>query len=78
MRKSQPNVRRVSRRRFLARGGLVLGGALGLRIFPTAAYGATQRSGRIVAAVSERMLVLDPADHYSISATSVLRHIFDP
>jgi ABC-type transport system substrate-binding protein len=24
------------------------------------------------------MLVLDPADHYSISATSVLRHIFDP
>jgi len=78
MRKSQPNVRRVSRRRFLARGGLVLGGALGLRIFPTASYGATQRSGRIVAAVSERMLVLDPADHYSISATSVLRHIFDP
>src|SRR5438309_2139486 len=74
----QPNVRRVSRRRFLARGGLVLGGALGLRLSPTVAYGATQRSGRIVAAVSERMLVLDPADHYSISTTSVLRHVFDP
>ena len=24
------------------------------------------------------MLTLDPANHYSISATSVLRHIYDP
>src|SRR5262249_2717856 len=31
-----------------------------------------------VAGLSERMLTLDPANHYSISATSVLRHIYDP
>src|SRR6185369_11048355 len=30
------------------------------------------------AGLSERMLTLDPANHYSISATSVLRHIYDP
>jgi len=48
--------------------------------FPSAAvaYGAAQRSGQIVAAVSERALTLDPADHYSISSTSLLRHVFDP
>jgi peptide/nickel transport system substrate-binding protein len=28
--------------------------------------------------MAERALVLDPANHYSISTTTVLRHIFDP
>ena len=39
---------------------------------------AQARKGEIVAGLSERMLTLDPANHYSISATSVLRHIYDP
>jgi peptide/nickel transport system substrate-binding protein len=39
---------------------------------------AQARRGEIVAGLSERMLTLDPANHYSISATSVLRHIYDP
>lgn len=36
------------------------------------------RGGELVAALSERSLTLDPANHYSISSTSVCRHIFDP
>ena len=34
--------------------------------------------GHIIAGLSERMLTLDPANHYSISSTSVHRHMFDP
>jgi peptide/nickel transport system substrate-binding protein len=83
---------RVSRRRFLRQGTLLLGGvSIGL-----AAARATEASaappaplaaptflpglqqGSVTAGVSERMLTLDPANHYSISATTVLRHIFDP
>lgn len=37
-----------------------------------------ERSGELVVALSERSLTLDPANHYSISSTSVLRHVFDP
>ena len=40
--------------------------------------GAQGRRGEIIAGLSERMLTLDPANHYSISATSVLRHVYDP
>jgi peptide/nickel transport system substrate-binding protein len=39
---------------------------------------AQGRRGEIIAGLSERMLTLDPANHYSISATSVLRHVYDP
>jgi peptide/nickel transport system substrate-binding protein len=39
----------------------------------------TQQSGAsVTAAMSERMLTLDPANHYSISSTTVHRHIYDP
>lgn len=84
---------RLTRRRFLAAGGGVLGAALAVPgafstcsvaqsqpadIKALASATGTSRSGRIVAAVSERALTLDPSDHYSISSTSVLRHIFDP
>jgi peptide/nickel transport system substrate-binding protein len=37
-----------------------------------------QQAASVTAALSERLLILDPANHYSISATGVLRHIFDP
>src|SRR6266699_4844178 len=65
---------RVGRREFLALGGAGLA-VVGL---PRAARSQAKPSGEIVAGVSERALTLDPANHYSISATSVLRHIFDP
>jgi peptide/nickel transport system substrate-binding protein len=42
------------------------------------AAATTPRRGEVTAAMSERMLTLDPANHYSISSTAVLRHIFDP
>jgi peptide/nickel transport system substrate-binding protein len=64
----------LSRRQFLVGSGVVLGA-------PTAVPrgGAAQtRRGEIIAGLSERMLTLDPANHYSISATSVLRHVYDP
>jgi peptide/nickel transport system substrate-binding protein len=64
---------RLSRRQFLVGTSAVLGVA-GL---PTAAR-AQARRGEIIAGLSERMLTLDPANHYSISATSVLRHVYDP
>ena len=63
----------LSRRRVLL-GGAALAAA-------TARPGravAQARKGEIVAGLSERMLTLDPANHYSISATSVLRHVYDP
>ncbi len=65
---------RVGRRDFLSIG------AVGLAVagLPRAARGQAKPSGEIVAGVSERALTLDPANHYSISATSVLRHMFDP
>jgi peptide/nickel transport system substrate-binding protein len=72
---------RLSRREFLAAGGALLGAAAVRSARPAAAApasGAANRSGQVIAAVSERALTLDPADHYSISSTSVLRHIFDP
>ena len=70
--------RRLSRRQFLATSGGLLGTALSLPSLAAVAGGAASRSGQIVAAVSERALTLDPADHYSISTTSMLRHVFDP
>ncbi len=65
---------RVGRRAFLAVGaaGLAVAG------LPRVARGQAKPSGEIAAGLSERMLTLDPANHYSISATSVLRHVFDP
>ena len=74
MREQHPRFDHIGRRDFLAVGaaGLALAGAPGL------AAGQAKRSGEIVAGLSERMLTLDPANHYSISTTSVLRHLFDP
>jgi len=66
--------RRLGRREFLAASGAV---ATMAALAPSA-RGQGARSGEIVAGVSERTLTLDPANHYSISATSVLRHIYDP
>src|SRR5436190_6866087 len=64
----------MHRRSFLtlSAAGLVAAG------LPCAARAQGKRSGELVAGLSERMLTLDPANHYSISATSVLRHVFDP
>src|SRR2546425_775235 len=64
---------RLSRRRFLLGSGAVLGVAAGPR-----AARAQARRGHIIAGLSERVLTLDPANHYSISSTSVLRHVYDP
>src|SRR5438067_3270773 len=64
----------LSRRRFLAGSGAALAAA-SARPRPAAAQG---RRGELVAGLSERMLTLDPANHYSISSTSVHRHMFDP
>src|SRR5213594_4629383 len=64
---------RLSRRRFLLGSGAVLGVAAGPR-----AARAQARRVHIIAGLSERMLTLDPANHYSISSTSVLRHVYDP
>ena len=74
MREHEGRSGRLGRREFLAASG----GGLGLMAMPRAARGQARRSGEIVAGVSERALTLDPANHYSISATSVLRHIYDP
>ncbi len=65
---------RVGRREFLAVGGT----GLALAALPRPARAQARRSGEIAAGLSERMLTLDPANHYSISTTSVLRHLFDP
>ena len=74
MREQHPRFDHIGRRDFLAVGaaGVALGGAPGL------AAAQAKRSGEIAAGLSERMLTLDPANHYSISTTSVLRHVFDP
>lgn len=63
----------LSRRHFVVGSSVALGAA-GL---PRPARGQTRR-GEIVAGLSERALTLDPANHYSISGTSILRHVFDP
>jgi peptide/nickel transport system substrate-binding protein len=64
----------VTRRRFLAAAGAT---AAATALRPGGAEAQGPR-GEIVAGLSERMLTLDPANHYSISATSVLRHVYDP
>ncbi|HZS33506.1 MAG TPA: ABC transporter substrate-binding protein [Methylomirabilota bacterium] len=63
----------LTRRQLLAAGGAALAAAA-----RPARAAAQARRGEIVAGLSERMLTLDPANHYSISATSVLRHVYDP
>ena len=65
---------RFGRREFLAASGA----GFALASLPSAARAQAKRSGEIAAGLSERMLTLDPANHYSISTTSVLRHVFDP
>jgi peptide/nickel transport system substrate-binding protein len=65
---------RLNRRHFLLGSGALLATAAS-RPGPA---GAQARRGEIIAGLSERMLTLDPANHYSISATSVLRHVYDP
>jgi peptide/nickel transport system substrate-binding protein len=74
MREQHPPSNHIGRRDFLA----VSGTALALASAPGLAAGQAKRSGEIAAGLSERMLTLDPANHYSISTTSVLRHLFDP
>src|SRR5215471_12275396 len=74
MREQNPRLSAIGRRDFLATGGA----AIVLASAPRLAAGQAKRSGEITAGLSERMLTLDPANHYSISATSVLRHVFDP
>jgi peptide/nickel transport system substrate-binding protein len=74
MREQHSRPDHINRRDFLAVGGT----ALALASAPALAAGQAKRSGEIAAGLSERMLTLDPANHYSISTTSVLRHLFDP
>src|SRR5215467_10443370 len=74
MRESTPEAVRLTRRQFVI-GGTVLAGAAAVSPRPAGAQG---RRGELIAGLSERMLTLDPANHYSISATSVLRHVYDP
>ncbi len=63
----------------LSRRQLVVGGAaLGVALHPRAGRAQPRARGHIIAGLSERMLTLDPANHYSISSTSVLRHVYDP
>src|SRR4029453_16500686 len=64
----------MNRRQFLIGSGAALGASA---VQPTVARAQAPR-GQIIAGLSERMLTLDPANHYSISTTSVLRHLFDP
>ncbi|MBI4012717.1 MAG: twin-arginine translocation signal domain-containing protein [Candidatus Rokubacteria bacterium] len=64
----------LSRRRFLVGTAAAAAATAAL---PGAARGQARR-GELIAGLSERMLTLDPANHYSISSTSVLRHVYDP
>ena len=75
MRERENGSARLNRRQFLLGSGVVLGAGLGL---PALARGQAGPSGEIIAGLSEKALTLDPANHYSISTTSVLRHIYDP
>src|SRR5438093_13445494 len=63
---------RLDRRRF--RCGST---ALAITARPRGIF-AQARRGEIIGGLSERMLTLDPSNHYSISSTSVLRHVYDP
>jgi peptide/nickel transport system substrate-binding protein len=74
MHESRETALRLTRRDFVV-GGAALVGAAAARPRRAAAQG---RRGELIAGLSERMLTLDPANHYSISATSVLRHVYDP
>src|ERR1700682_3577852 len=74
MREQHPRLDHIGRRDFLT----VSAAGLGPASAPGLAAGQARRSGEIAAGLSERMLTLDPANHYSISTTSVLRHVFDP
>src|SRR5262252_8169822 len=74
MRKRTAASRPVDRRQFLSLSAAGLAAAA----LPRAARAQAKRSGELTAGLSERMLTLDPANHYSISATSVLRHVYDP
>src|SRR2546426_12333173 len=67
----------IGRRAFLLGSGAALG-AGSVRPRTARAQAPAGPRGEIVAGLSERALTLDPANHYSISATSVLRHVFDP
>src|SRR5262245_28138541 len=64
----------LTRRKLLLAGGAALSSSM---VKPGVAR-AQGRRGEIIAGLSERMLTLDPANHYSISATSMLRHVYDP
>src|SRR6266536_745616 len=83
----------ISRRQFLTRAAALAGGVsiglVGLQASVAQAADVStraelraptllQQAAAVTAALSERLLILDPANHYSISTTSVLRHIFDP
>jgi peptide/nickel transport system substrate-binding protein len=71
---------RISRRRFLGQAAAVVAAtAAPTALFQTLA--GAQAPGavdQIVFAWSSRMTTLDTADHYSITPTAVLRHIYDP
>src|ERR1700716_3720752 len=80
----------ISRRRLLRRAAALAGGVsiglAGLQLSVAEAAGRStlaaapvlQPNSSVTASMAERVLVLDPANHYSLSATTVLRHIFDP
>lgn len=85
---------RVSRRGFLGRAAAAVGGvSIGLTglgtsaalaavptrdAAPRVAAVALQSEASVTAAMSERLLTLDPGNHYTISGTTVHRHIYDP
>src|SRR5262249_9119588 len=64
----------LDRRQFLFGSAAVLSASLA----GPARARAQAPGGEIIAGLAERMLTLDPANHYSVSATSVLRHVYDP
>ncbi|MGE3269378.1 MAG: ABC transporter substrate-binding protein [Chloroflexota bacterium] len=82
----------ITRRDFLGRAVAIVGGVsvglVGLHTetaaaavidaAPRTAPVSLQGGASITAAMSERMLTLDPGNHYSISSTTVHRHIYDP
>jgi peptide/nickel transport system substrate-binding protein len=85
---------RVTRRGFIGRAAAVMGGisvgltglqastgnalAATLETAPRVATVTLQAGSSVVAAMAEPLLTMDPANHISISATTVQRHIYDP